>query len=372
MVNKVSLNGLIFLEDPGALNVILPIIKTFSENNLSFDLTTSTKTSLLFKDSKIFNQTVRHINPNKLSKYLKEINNHKFDFFLFGTSENRESMSFLLRDYFHEINVQTISVIDSPANLNKRFCGKTKNIFNHAPDKLIVFDKDIKDALKSLNFLGEIFVFNNPVYENIINQSKTIQAGENSNLRKQLNISKDARVITFASEIDASLDEGKLIHDKSYSFHSNLSKLRSEVIADNLIKACKEFDNEIFTIYRRHPKQFNRSTSLLEKEFDYISENDNLADLFSITDIFYGMTSFILEQSFLNGIKTFALIPRELELSWLNLLKKGMIPSIRTFEGILESLSSSKIHEKNDYNKIINSELSITRFEDLNNIISYK
>ena len=153
---------LIFVEDPGVVNMILdfPILfKTLKAdykiiaNSYAADILTTKNfcsIELIIKD---------------LIKFLK---NNIFDIFIVGTSENKNSLGLELIKIAKIKNILSIGLIDMLVNYKFRFSGNSNNPLNYAPDKIIVTDTQTRNKFVSLGFLKEnIYICKHPQEEKL-------------------------------------------------------------------------------------------------------------------------------------------------------------------------------------------------------------
>ena len=129
-------NVLLFVEDPGALNGLLPIARLIARNgyNVSIELAGYAKTlnSLDLNDIYIEQDSIDNLV------------NGKYDTLIIGVSENKNSKAFKLISICRDISIKSFAFIDSPANPEYRFSGEDGPALKFAPDYLVVVDEETK------------------------------------------------------------------------------------------------------------------------------------------------------------------------------------------------------------------------------------
>ena len=114
-----------FIEDPGAANFFL------NKNNSLFNDIDLYSVDPAFTYLKARKVKSNHLNDTDI---LNNINTNKTQLLLTGTSENKCSLAFKLIELCRKHHIQTFSVIDSPAALDKRFKGMKTNNFYYLTD----------------------------------------------------------------------------------------------------------------------------------------------------------------------------------------------------------------------------------------------
>ena len=79
---------LVFVEDPGAVNMVIDLPETFMEKGITFDFIANNHASKILDTKNIIHTKIS--NSQQINDFLKDKNYYAF---LIGTSENRKSLS---------------------------------------------------------------------------------------------------------------------------------------------------------------------------------------------------------------------------------------------------------------------------------------
>ena len=81
----------IFVEDPGALNMVLDLPRFFDKNNFSYDITANNYASFILDEKKI-----KHFKLCNITQAINFLKSKKYHAFIIGTSENSQSLGLKL------------------------------------------------------------------------------------------------------------------------------------------------------------------------------------------------------------------------------------------------------------------------------------
>ena len=159
----------IFVEDPGALNMILDLPIFFEKNNFSYDITANA--SFILDEKKI-----KHFKLCNITQAINFLKSKKYHAFIIGTSENSQSLGLKLIKFGKENGIKTIGIVDMLTNARERFKGDSINPIEYEPDLLIVTDQPTKNAYINLGInSNNIFVCRHPQEDRIKNLKKIFQ-----------------------------------------------------------------------------------------------------------------------------------------------------------------------------------------------------
>lgn len=327
---------LIYVEDPGALNGLLPMARRLSGSGHKIYI----ELDGYAKNAEGLDLRGLHPEVNSIDKVSKK----KYDAVLVGTSENQKSMAFKLIEMCRIVSVKTFAFIDSPANPEYRFSGEWGEALEFAPDFLIVVDEETAVAYKDLGFnRHEILVVEHPHFESLHKQRvdfsrqtpadmKAITFGEN--YRKNT-------VITFCSELSSGLDIGGYEKNSDYSLEAPTNHVkRTDVVVYNFLEAVDKLRGmgaSLKTVLRLHPKQTLEDIKLSER-FDLISKGGDAVQVCISSDIVVGMTSMILVEAVELGTVVISLLPRSKEVDWIHTSIRHKIPICTDYTEFLSQL----------------------------------
>ena len=124
---------LFFVEDPGAVNFVVPIILKLKLREVFFIVISSGHATRLLEAKGITSKPARH---KAGIDHIFEAN--RLSLLIVGTSENQNSLGLALTAMAKVKGIPSVGVIDCAANSAYRFRGTTQNALTYAPDWLFV------------------------------------------------------------------------------------------------------------------------------------------------------------------------------------------------------------------------------------------
>lgn len=341
---------LLFVEDPGAISLFIPIIEKFKKLDVSYKLFVDGYAVDYFKNFNDFRVEYTRLDQDNF----KKLTWSNIQTVIVGTSENKNSLAFLLIKSAKEKKVCSIGMIDSHTNSSYRFKSDSNDPLKYKPNYLI-----LPNEIAFLNFhdLGikksSMFVVGHP-----FSNQKKLTTNRHRLVRKIL--PKDAlnkTIIIFVSELSTGLNSKDFIKSDEYKLQGRgSSKFRTNIVIeeflDSITRLSKKNSLNIFKVLRKHPKEDEDFLSEYSKEFDFISNGGNPEELVYIADLVIGMSSALLSQSIYQGTPTLSIIPSIKEIDWLP-------------ENILNNQLFAVTREQIDFK--INILLSLTRKDFFSN-----
>lgn len=308
---------LLFVEDPGAVNMILDLPNQLKNRAIKLDVIATNHAIQILKKKSIKFTEINNI--NQLNSYLI---NKNYSAFLVGTSENKESLAFSIIDLAKKKNILSVAIIDMLSNSNSRFSGISKNPLNHKPDKLIVTDSQTYEKFKNMGIKDkDIFVCQHPQEERINNKKETF--GKVFKRRKE----ESKRWLFVAENIDL-VNPSESYYSQEYGFKGRgTCSWRTGIILEEIIDCLKDINFKHKLIVRLHPKnkidQFDKWQN--EVSFDEIS--DPLESIWC-SDVVLGMSSNLLVEAMILEKPVISILPRVKEIHWMSELETNAIKSI--------------------------------------------
>tara|TARA_B110000259_G_scaffold112874_1_gene128771 strand:- start:14134 stop:15270 length:1137 start_codon:yes stop_codon:yes gene_type:complete len=336
LLNIAQKNILLFVEDPGALNGLLPIARLLVRNGytVSIELAGYAKTMINL------DLTSLCIEDNSVDNLI----NGKYDALITGISENRKSKAFDLICICRDISVTSFAFIDSPANPEYRFSGETGPALRFAPDYLVVVDEETRLAYKNLGFSDcAILVVEHPHIENIHSNITALIKQPISDMKSDVfgaTFSNDI-VVTFCSELSEGLQEVTKTSEYTLKAPTKIVK-RTDVVIYNFLAVVAELRDSGFsfkTVLRLHPKQSEEDV-LLSEHFDFVSTGGDSIKVCIASDIVVGMTSMILAEAFELGTSVISLLPRSMEIDWMHVDIREKIAICVTHDNLMTEMRS--------------------------------
>ncbi|MEW5744464.1 MAG: hypothetical protein AB1805_03345 [Nitrospirota bacterium] len=320
---------LIFVEDPGAANYIVPLPEALSGAGYTVTLVAegAAKDYLLQRGLRPFPAT----SPLGAEHLLKE-----FDPLLVitGTSENLDSVGLHLIDCAWKNNIQSIGIVDSYSNAAYRFRGRGDTAFTHAPGWLFVPDGWTKDAFVALGYHSDhIMVCGHPHYDHVLAVKKRLrQEGKQAVKRRVFPRSPEARpVVVFLAELSSGLNPQQYQRSSDFTLSGRgMSSGRTEIVMEEFLDAAKMLNPVPYKVLRLHPKNTLQDFSAYHGEFDLVSKDELPLEIVFAADLVVGMTSMLLFEAALMGIKTLSIVPRAEEIEWLASIRAGITEYVST------------------------------------------
>lgn len=310
-----QMHALVFVEDPGAVNGVLPIARLLVSKGHQVSIQLEGYASSL-KPSDLVGLTV-------VSDPMVGLMEGVFSLLLTGTSENLNSKSFELIRYCRQVSIVSVGFIDSPANPEHRFSSGSSNPLCYVPDYLIVVDNPTAQVFVDFGIKeGKILIVEHPRMEKV----RRIGADLKATTVKQLRMSlfgehlEHEVVVVFCAELSEGLQQIALAKTNEYSLAApnNISK-RTDVVIFNFLSVVQRLKEQGFllkSVIRLHPKQ-NKRDILEIYDFDYISTGGESIEVCLASDIVVGMSSMILAEAYQLGKPVISVLPRLTEIEWM-------------------------------------------------------
>ncbi|MDC0979366.1 hypothetical protein OAS06_03165 [Gammaproteobacteria bacterium] len=330
---------LLFVEDPGAVNYFVPLVKDLQSCKIPFQIYAEGHAIDLLKQSEII--------PSKIS--LKTINNSEGgpSLVIVGTSENPDSIAFELVVWANRHGIPSAAIVDSGVNAAHRFRGRSSLSLAYAPDYLLVPDNWTADKYKKLGFKPQqLYVVGHPMQ----NRERIKESREVIRARVFPPQALGRFVLVFVSEVSTGLNPDQYLKSSEYTLHGRgRSQKRTDIVVEEILDAVSDLVStgalRPYMILRRHPKECDQDLDTAAQEFDYISTKEDPIELAYAADMVVGMSSILLNEAHLLGTPTLAVVPREEESTWLPSVRTGEIPWVGTsfeLKDVLERILNLK------------------------------
>jgi len=331
---------LLYVEDPGALNLIIDLPNQLEKHDFDYEIISSGFASKKLKEKNIKSNFVN--NKKELLNYL---NNYSFKYFLISTSENRDSLGLFLIDYSKQMEIMSIGLVDMVANYKYRFSGNSNNPLRYKPDKIIATDKLTKNAFLSLGMkFNDVSYCNHPQIERIKYQKRYF-----SKKRKSNNL-KNQKWLFISENIDE-LNPSESFYSERYLFSGRGdSKWRTGIILEEIIDALKIVSPDEKLTVRLHPKNNKDQFSKWRDEIKFDEIIDPIESVLS-SDIILGMSSNLLVESMICQKPVLSILPRLEEKKWLSELNFDLIKAVFNRIDLIESLKSLADGKYDAFNK---------------------
>ena len=321
----------VFVEDPGAVNVVVPVLPHLQATHDVLLLSAGHASALL---------AARGIAAHAVQDQpaaLAAMQNSDSGCLVVGVCENPQSLGHALVRQARATGWTSVGLVDYAANAAFRFKGDTDDALAYAPDWLLVPDSWTAEQYEQLGFSRQrIEVVGHPHYDEVLRAKHELQREGRNHIRARVLPDAGSRaVIVFVSEISTGLDPMQYRRSSEYTLTGRGSADgRTEIVLEELLDALAAVFSETepapYLVLRRHPKE--RETELTEYggSFDAISAGGDPLPLIFVADLVVGLSSMLLMESFLLGVPTLSVLPRAAERDWLPITRNGTVACATT------------------------------------------
>lgn len=239
---------------------------------------------------------------------------------LVGTSENLDSFAFGLTERAKARRIPTFGAVDSAANAAFRFRGRSAEAFAHAPDHLLVPDAATRGAFVAHGFAPEaITVTGHPRLAEIARLRAHMNEEDRRAARARHFPAAGKRpVIVFVSELSTGLGDDPFRRTDAYTLDGTSgSDARTEIVAEEMLRAARALPSDPWLVLRLHPKQDPDDIARLAAGFDQVSRGGPGLEAVAGADLVTGMTSVLLAEAAVLGLPVLAIVPDPAERAWL-------------------------------------------------------
>jgi hypothetical protein len=331
----------IFLEDPGAVNAIAPLVETLARQKVVFKLFADGQAMRLMRE--------RGFDPFQLRSSdgtFDHAINPSSELLIVGTSENPKSKGFDLTTIARKMGVPSVAIIDAAVNAVHRFRGNSSEPLAYAPDWLLVPDQWTADKYVELGFAQDrVAVVGDPNVDRLRDVLIEFQQTGRETVRENVfpSVARKQKVLTFISEVSTGLAPEQYQRSAEYTLCGRgAATARTEIVVEEILDAIKQLVDEglprPYLVLRRHPKETALDLGNLVSSFDMLSVGGDPLSVVFGSDIVVGMSSMLLAEAHFLGVPCLAVLPRELERDWLSELRNRSIQSVTRRRELLKAM----------------------------------
>jgi hypothetical protein len=238
-----------------------------------------------------------------------------------GSSENLETLGLKLNHASPAARIESVGVVDAPANAAYRFRGLSDNPLAYVPHWLLVPDEGTRQLYAALGFpLQRIVVCGHPHYDFVRAKRAALAAEGQAALKCRLlpGVLPGQKVAVFGAELSTGLNPQQFQHSAEYTLSGRGARRgRTEIVLEEFLDAVSGISPRPYLVLRLHPKNAPEEFSDYRPEFDWVSQGGSPLELLYAADLVVGMTSMLLLEAVLLGRPALAIVPRTAELAWL-------------------------------------------------------
>ncbi len=251
---------------------------------------------------------------------------------LVGTSENLASRGLDLIDAAAAAGIPSASFVDQGANAEHRFRGTTANPLAHAPDWLFVADSAAADAFAALGLpRRRIVVSGNPHLDRVRAAARNFAREGRRAVRARVapGAPTNRSLVVFLAEIGYVVNPERTEWEAELNFAGRTGDApRCARILEEVLDVVATLASQPWLVLRLHPKNRRDEFAAYAGEIDQVSEGGDPLGLFWAADLVIGMSSAPVEEAHAMGRPVLSVLPHPVERTWLPGLADGSIPIV--------------------------------------------
>jgi hypothetical protein len=322
---------LIYVEDPGAANFVASFPEALAQRGWQYALMTrGTATDYLSK------QGIASVQVPATATAAQLLDQVRPRLLLVGTSEDSDSIGLELVLAARRAGIVSVGVVDSAANADYRFRGRTDNPRAYSPDWVLVPDLYARDRFLELGFSrGRVLTCGHPHHDRVRAVGEQLARRTRAEMRGAHFPGAGSRqpIFVFVTEISAGLNPAQFLRSPEYTLVGRGRRSeRTAIILEEFLDAAKELEPKPYLVLRLHPKEIAKHHGEYLSEFHQVSKEHSGLEVVYAADLVAGMTSMLLQEAALLGRPTLAILPRLVEKEWLTTIRCGITPCVTARE----------------------------------------
>lgn len=315
---------LMFAEDPGAANYVIPLYFDLQKSDLEVKVLAAGIAKEYFRGRSIpFESAQKRDGAECILESLAP------RVLVAGTAENLDTFGLDLIAVAKRKGIITVGVIDAFMNAAFRFSGKTGDPRAFAPDWVLVPDERVAREFVELGYdRNRVLACGHPHYDYYAEKRMLLDRQGEEEVRNRLfpNVEPSRRIVVFACEGSARVSPVAKEEFSEYAFlGSGKVRGRTEIVIEEFLDVLKTIGPRPYLVLRLHPKDCVEDYAGYLDEFDFVSQGGEASELIYASDLVLGMTSMLLQEAVILGRPVLSIIPRAKEMEWLPPLGSGMI-----------------------------------------------
>jgi len=322
-----DLDVLFFAEDPGAANFVAPLISPLIEAGVYPGVFAAGLAESRFRRAGIkFDPVSRYSSAQDCLEETRPA------LVAVGTATNQDTYGLALIESARKAGVPSIGMVDLPVNAETRFRGRTSDPLAYAPDFLLVPDSYTAEAYYRLGVPSEcVAVLGHPHFDHVRAAREEFLTVDREELRMChfTGAKLKDRIVLFATEGSARISPPPKGYPHEYTLAGRgHAPGRTELILEEFLDAVSGLAEKPFLVLRIHPKDTPHDYAQYLKEFDAISQGGDALSLIHASDLVVGLSSMLLLEATLLGVRTLSILPRGVERDRLLTIAAGITPCV--------------------------------------------
>lgn len=307
---------LLFVEDPGAANLVIGLPEKLSQSGYSGVILAAGSAPDFLLSHQESCLEVHSDQPvgSLLERYSPIL-------MVCGTSENPDSLGLQLIAASRSRGIASIGLVDAPMNAEYRFRGRSSNPLACRPDRIFVTGYLTAEHFINLGVSKkDVVIFTNPVFSQLTKVKQQLEAKDRESERIRI-FGKEAskkKVICFLTEKSDGLDSNEFLHSDTYTLPGRGQvKERTKIVLEELLDECKKYNQELEVVLRLHPKEAFEEYQEYFDEAAISNPAEHPLSVVFFADAVVGLTTTLLEEARQLGCRTLSIVPREKEKKWV-------------------------------------------------------
>ncbi|MDX2106509.1 MAG: hypothetical protein SFY67_08910 [Candidatus Melainabacteria bacterium] len=321
---------LLFMEDPGAVNFLAELPRALNAKKItSTVIADGLAINNLRKRNVGFETRVVDLNANEI------INRVQPKVVVLGTSDNKNSFAFELIMACRKAQITTVGAIDIAANAQYRFKGNSDNPLKYSPDFLVVPDLMTQKEFENLRYpVDKIFECGHPHYDYVAAKGKkleSLKSKRDTRISLFPNLDPDKLLVPFLSQPVSQLVKKMMERNDDYTLSGwGDSDRRTDIVLQELIDALSPYRDSINFGVRLHPKNTLDEFDRYKSQLNFVDNKCDSLELVHASELAIGMSTMLLFEAALMGVKTLSVLPRISEADWLPVSARKSVPIVCT------------------------------------------
>lgn len=338
---------LIFAEDPGAANFVVPLPQALAAHGHS-----SVFVAIAHAATRARALGTPHVELSDDPDIDSLMTVIRPSLVITGTSDRIDAPGMALIAASRALGIPSLGIVDGQAAYGHRFRSTGDHATSFAPDWLAVPDEITAENYAGVGFpRRRIRVIGNPHFDTVRQATAELLGEQRDSIRRRLGLPPiNARqVVVFATEISRSrghADHSWRPDDTLHGFSG--TKLRTHIVLEEVIEALSGLPQRPYLVLRLHPKTPREEFQPYLSHFDGVSEGEDVHPTTYAADLVIGLSTILLEEAPLFGTPSLAVIRRSEERTWLTGVRDGWIPHVMHRTDISRAIAAGLARDRDD------------------------
>jgi hypothetical protein len=331
---------LIFVEDPGAANVVVDLPRALSKMNLTAQIVAAGHAGpYLAAMGGAHDDAGTATAAALMDAYAPRL-------VLAGTSENPETLGLALIAEAKRRGLASVGFADGPAMADYRFRGRAGDPLAFAPDWVLVPDDATARRFRELGLEpGRVIACGHPYFDRVRDTGRALARRGRAAVRADTfpEAPADGRaVVVFLAEISDGLIPAAFERGGDYTLAGRGgSDRRTDIVLEEVLDAAAPIRPRPYVVLRLHPKNDEWEFAAYAGEIDFISRGGQPLEAVFAADLVIGMTTSLLFEAALMGCPALSVIPRPIEAEWQTGIGLGIVRAVHTRDALRNILPAA-------------------------------